>query len=62
MNEIDLLIEDYERKLKMAQSMIDLNKMSSARIIAKASCYKSFIYELNILKNKMNNYVFENKN
>ena len=37
MNEIDLLIEDYERKLKTAQSMIDLNKMSSARIITKTN-------------------------
>ena len=48
MKQIKLLIEDYKRRLDTANNMLKEcdNKESKERITTKASCYRTFIVEL----------------
>lgn len=52
MEEIDLLIEDYQRRLVTINKEKELNKgkMKSIRLEVKASCYRYFLVELNRIK------------
>lgn len=45
---VELLIEDYKRRLKTIKEEITKNpgKMKCSRLEAKASCYRTFISEL----------------
>lgn len=48
MEEIDQLIEDYKRRLVSIKQLIkdNVGKMNCQRLEAKASCYRTFITEL----------------
>lgn len=50
---VELLKEDYTRRLFTINNEIKQNvgKMKSSRLIAKASCYKYFIVELDRILN-----------
>jgi hypothetical protein len=49
---VELLIEDYKRRLKTITEEISKNigKMKCSRLEVKASCYRTFISELNRIK------------
>jgi hypothetical protein len=49
---VELLIEDYERRLKTIKEEISKNigKMKCSRLETKASCYRTFLSELNKIK------------
>jgi hypothetical protein len=56
-DKIDLLEEDYQRRINTIDEMLgnpyhDSQSSSDARLKTKISCYKTFISELNKIKNK----------
>jgi hypothetical protein len=48
MTELELLIDDYERRMTTIKDEIKINygKMKCGRLETKASCYRTFISEL----------------
>jgi len=50
---LEMLIEDYERRLKTIneEKAQNISKMKYSRLEAKASCYRYFLVELNKVKN-----------
>lgn len=52
MEQIELLIEDYQRRLKTIISEIQKggNDLTINRLSTKASCYRTFIVELERIK------------
>ena len=54
MEEIELLIDDYQRRLETISRLPETE--ITERIRVKASCYRTFIAELNVAKaNLLNN-------
>ena len=55
MKELELLIEDYQRRLStLNEEMLkNIGKMKYSRLETKASCYRYFIVELERLKNSI---------
>ena len=51
-DELDLLIDDYQRRLSTIEEEISKNrgKMKCSRLEVKASCYRTFLSELTRLK------------
>lgn len=54
-DELSLLIEDYERRIKTVEEekIKNVGKMKYSRLAVKASCYRSFLAELTRLKNNL---------
>lgn len=44
--EIEQLIEDYKRKIKAVEWLVGGDRIEGARLVTKASCYRTFITEL----------------
>lgn len=53
---LDQLIEDYKRRLEAMRELIKENqgKMAQGRLQAKAGCYRTFISELEKVKQEQN--------
>lgn len=56
MEQIELLIEDYKRRLKTAENMLKNWELpnNKERVKTKASCYRTFISELERAKASLN--------
>lgn len=56
MQELDNLIEQYQRRLLTLKEEISKNvgKMKCSILEVKASCYRTFLVELEILKTQLN--------
>lgn len=58
MNDLELLIEDYQRRLKtnLAEMAKGGNDLTLNRLGTKASCYRTFISELTKIKEAKNKF------
>ena len=53
MQELDNLIEQYQRRLLTLKSMKGLDMIADTRLRTKASCYRTILTELQRLKESM---------
>ena len=54
MQELDNLIEQYQKRVLTLKSMKGLDMIAETRLKTKASCYRTFIVELERLKTQLN--------
>ena len=54
MQELDNLIEQYQKRVFTLKSMKGLDMIAETRLKTKSSCYRTFIVELERLKNQLN--------